>query len=299
MDLHQWSLYRIRRSGGTKAPIQLAFKQDSSLRNHGLSQVPRSQFSKIKKSLIGRFRRLAWRILGPAVGRSQGYIGQHGCIRCAASFLAWNQIDGDYLEFGVYRGSSFAEAYRAIWSVRDVVRDFIDNEEVDEWYGRRPKFVAFDSFAGLPGGDTDRHEDYGEGAYSCSEAEFLRNIKNRGVNLNDVLTLPGFYNETLTPEAKQRLNIRRASLVLIDCDLYESTVSVLNFLTDLLQQGTIIIFDDWYRYKGRPDKGEQRACREWLENNPHIELVQYWQQGPQAVSFLVNLRDSHSEQKFA
>lgn len=184
-----------------------------------------------------------------------------------------------------------------MWSARDVVRDFVDTPEVDEWYERRPKFVAFDSFEGLPGGDADRQEDYGEGAYSCSEADFLRNIKSQGVDLDDVVTLPGYYDETLTPESKQRLNIKRASLVLIDCDLYESTVPVLEYLTDLVQQGTIIIFDDWYRYKGRPDKGEQRACREWLEKSPHIELVQYWQQGPQSVSFMVNLRNPDNDQK--
>jgi predicted O-methyltransferase YrrM len=77
--------------------------------------------------------------------------------------------------------------------------------------------------------------------------------------------------------------------VLIDCDQYESTVPVLEFITDLVDQGTIIIFDDWYRYKGRPDKGEQRACREWLDKNPQFKLTRYWQQGPQAVAFLVNV----------
>jgi hypothetical protein len=55
----------------------------------------------IKKVLITPIRRWAWRLLGPVPGQSDEYVGQHGCIRCAASFLAWNQIGGDYLEFGV------------------------------------------------------------------------------------------------------------------------------------------------------------------------------------------------------
>ena len=75
---------------------------------------------------------------------------------------------------------------------------------------------------------------------------------------------------------------------MIDCDLYESTVPVLDFITDIVGQGTIIIFDDWYRFKGSTEHGEQRACKEWLERNPHITLTQYWQQGPQSVAFLVN-----------
>lgn len=252
--------------------------------------MSQSYGSKIRKKIVAQVRRIAWRVLGPVSGQSEDYVGKHGCVRCASSFVAWNQIEGDYLEFGVYEGRSFSEAYRSLWSARKRVRDFIDNNEIRAWYATRPRFVAFDSFSGLPGGDAERHADYDEGAYSCSEAIFRENIKEDGVNLDDVLTLPGFYDKSLLPGAKEQLGIKKASLVMIDCDLYESTVPVLDFITDLVHQGTIIIFDDWYRYKGSPNKGEQRACREWLERNPQIELVQYWQQGPQSVAFLVNLR---------
>lgn len=105
----------------------------------------------------------------------------------------------------------------------------------------------------------------------------------------DVRIVPGFYDETLTADTKEQLSLQRAAIILIDCDLYESTVPVLEFITDLVDQGTILIFDDWYRFKGDPNKGEQRACNEWLQKNPHINLVQYWQQGPQSVAFLVNI----------
>jgi O-methyltransferase len=242
----------------------------------------------IVKSVVRRVRQMVLRALGLDFAQNTGFIGQHGCVRCAASFVAWNQVEGDYLEFGVYRGASFAEAYRAIWNKRSNVRDYIDSPEIEQWYQRRPRFVAFDSFTGLPGGEAERHADYEKGAYSCSEDTFLSNIKNAGVDLGDVVTLPGFFDKTLTPESKEQLNLKKASLVLIDCDLYESTVPVLNFITDLVGQGTIIIFDDWYRYKGSRHKGEQRACREWLEKNPDIALEKFWQQGPQAVAFLVH-----------
>ena len=232
-----------------------------------------------------------WRIIGPASAQNADYVGEHGCIRCASSFLAWNQIDGDYLEFGVYRGKSFAAAHKAIWHSRITARNFIGTQEATDWFDQRPRFIAFDSFEGLPGGDAERHADYVEGAYGCSEEDFLANIKTNGVNLDDVVTVPGFYDKSLTPDTKIRLGLKKASLVVIDCDLYESTVPVLDFITDLVDQGSIIVFDDWYRYKGSPEKGEQRACREWLAKNPHLELIQYWQQGPQAVAFLVNLRN--------
>ena len=79
-------------------------------------------------------------------------------------------------------------------------------------------------------------------------------------------------------------------MIMIDCDLYESTVPVLEFITDLVQQGTIIVFHDWFRFKGDPNCGEQKACREWLDQHPEIELIEFWREAPQAVSFVVNMR---------
>ena len=35
------------------------------------------------------------------------------------------------------------------------------------------------------------------------------------------------------------------TVTLIDCDLYKSTLSVLAFLEDLLQEGSMLLFDDW------------------------------------------------------
>jgi O-methyltransferase len=219
------------------------------------------------------------------------YTGEHGCLYTAASFIAWNQIEGDYLEFGVYQGDSFATAYRAIHDQRRRQSSLMDNSSENQQKKRTPpRFFAFDSFSGLPEGPGARHADYAPGAYACSQESFTRNIAGLGVDLKDVVIVPGFYDKTLSRQTKQQHGLRRAAMVMIDCDLYESTVPVLDFLTDLVDQGTILIFHDWFRFRGSPKYGEQRACREWQQRNPHLELVEYWREGPQAVSFLVNLR---------
>ena len=156
--------------------------------------------------------------------------------------------------------------------------------------GAKPRFFAFDSFAGLPDGEADRHADYGAGAYACSQSQFHANIAAKGVDMARVVTVPGMYDQSLVPAVKERHQLRRAALIMIDCDLYESTVPVLDFITDLVGQGTIIIVQDWFRFKGDPRRGEQRACAEWLARNPQFELIEYWREGPQAVSFLVNMK---------
>ena len=219
------------------------------------------------------------------------YVGQDGCINAAMAFMTWNQVEGNYLEFGVWKGRSFAAAYHAqMYNRGRHLALAYDTPEYRRWKENRPRFFAFDSFEGLPGGPGERHVDYHEGSYQCPEDRFRTNLVAAGVDLKDVVTVPGYYDKSLNAETKDRYGLRKAAVVMIDCDLYESTVPVLDFITDLVGQGTILIFDDWFRFRGSPECGEQRACREWLAKNPQIELIEYWREGPQAVSFLVNMK---------
>lgn len=88
---------------------------------------------------------------------------------------------------------------------------------------------------------------------------------------------------------KQKIDcsLRKQQLFLIDCDLYESTVPVLNFITDYLQNGTIFTFDDWYCFRGDPQRGEWRAFKEWLKNNPSIKAIQLRKFGSGGNSFII------------
>lgn len=243
------------------------------------------------KRVVRPLRVLAGKFVLPPAADDSRFIGEHGCLRAAASFVTWNQVEGDYLEFGVYQGNSFAAAYHALMrNRRQHLALGYDSPDYRRWKDTRPRFFAFDSFAGLPTGPGERHVDYAPGAYGCTEAEFRANMLNKGVDSNVVVVVPGFYAQTLNPDTRARHALAKAAVVMIDCDLYESTALVLDFLTDLVGQGTIVIFDDWFRFRGSPAHGEQRACREWLARNPQLELLEYWREGPQAVSFLVNMK---------
>ena len=79
------------------------------------------------------------------------------------------------------------------------------------------------------------------------------------------------------------------SFVNVDCDLYESTVPVLEFITPLLQTGTIVYFDDWFSYRGSMAHGEARAAREWLTRHPDIQLVEYRNVGITGKMFVTNV----------
>jgi len=116
------------------------------------------------------------------------------------------KLEGDYLEFGVYEGQSFVSAFH-----------FAQSRNL-----KSMKFYAFDSFEGLPkikGVDSDGFCSYHKGQYACDVNKFKKIISSKGVDLNKVKIIPGWYNEVLNEETKKKLPIRKASIIWIDCDL--------------------------------------------------------------------------------
>ena len=190
-------------------------------------------------------------------------------------FINNMEIEGDYLEFGVYLGGTFKIAY-----------NFAKQFKLQSM-----NFYAFDSFEGLPPkkgsiGDDDRY--FPEGDFCCDINDFRTNLRNARVDMNRVRIIPGWFDEILNDKIKKKIPLKKAAVIMIDCDLYESTIPVLRFVEDYIQDGTIIIFDDWFCYRGNPNKGEQRAFREWLEENPSLQVSQYQKYGAESNSFLIH-----------
>ena len=194
-------------------------------------------------------------------------------LKTAFDYAESNKLDGDYLEFGVHRGDSFVPAYK-----------FAQRLRLDKM-----NFYAFDSFEGLPeikGVDKDGFEHFKKGEFTCSEDDFRRNLMSRKIDMGKVHIIKGWFDKSLK-EFKRHKKIK-ASIIYIDCDLYESTVPVLNFITDYIETGTIILFDDWFCFKSDENRGEQRAVKEWLNKNPQIKLQEFHKFGWNGNSFIVN-----------
>ena len=110
------------------------------------------------------------------------------------------------------------------------------------------------------------------------------------VDLNRVQIVKGWFNKTLNSKTASEINLRRIAVAWIDCDLYESTIPVLNFITPFLSDGTVIIFDDWRCYRNDPEFGEQKACSEWLERNPQLKLNKLFSFGWNGIAFTVSIK---------
>ncbi len=196
----------------------------------------------------------------------------------AMDFVRHNDVIGDYFEFGVYAGATFQYAYHA---ARD--RGL-----------KKMKFHALDSFEGFsePKGN-DNIGLISEGSRNCSEEQFLFNVQKSGVPLSAITTTKGWFSNTLGGDGKQdtdkKFGNTKISVVWLDADLYEPTVSALEYLTPRLQDGSVMIFDNWFLFKGHPGRGERRAFAQWQQKNPEIIVTPFYNFSWHGTSFIINL----------
>lgn len=195
-----------------------------------------------------------------------------------ADYLVGAQLNGDYCEFGVFRGDTFGYA----------VKTCARSERLAAM-----RYFAFDSFEGLPPPQgIDAADGFASGffpgEFACSELEFTQNLARNRVPMDRIRIVKGWFDRSLTEEMARREGLSKVAAAWIDGDLYESCVPVLDFLTPRISVGTMIAFDDWRVFRNLPDRGEQRACAEWLKRNPQVELRELFSFGHHGIAFTVS-----------
>lgn len=215
----------------------------------------------------------------PALAEMRLAAGKVAAYLRAWHYLARAGVRGDYLEFGVYRGTSFRLALRCAGK-------FFRRGDA-----QGPRFFAFDSFAGLPEPDPARDAAgvFLQGEYAAGALAFRRAV-GRAARGRQVVIVPGFYEQSLTAEIRAHHHLERAAFVAIDCDLYPSTRTALDFCTPLLQTGSVVYFDDWFFSGGDMTLGEPGACADWLAEHPGLTLIDFGNVGVMGKMFLVNRR---------
>jgi Methyltransferase domain len=140
--------------------------------------------------------------------------------------------NGLLLEFGVYRGHSIN--YFA--------------ERIDP----KRRFYGFDSFEGI---HVDWHgNDLSKGAFDVGGV--LPEVRP------NVTLVKGWFDKTLPPFFAE--HPEPIAFVSHDCDTYEAAKIVFQFTADRLRPGTMIVFDDYWGYRGWKS-GEHKAWRELVE----------------------------------
>jgi O-methyltransferase len=235
---------------------------------------------KILKKLLPNFpinilntqARLEKRILDLEEGRLNR---RPAAVYDLTDYLIGAQVPGDYCEFGVYRGNTFSLVHKSLSSRFQDMR-----------------FLAFDSFSGLPKPNGHDAQDgyssnFHESEFACSEEDFMANLRAKQIDLQRIKVVKGWFSQTLARGKAEEYGIKKIAAAWIDCDLYESTVPVLNFIFPHVSVGSVIVFDDWRCFRNLPEFGEQRACREWLAANPRLTLHELFSFGFHGIAFTV------------
>ena len=121
------------------------------------------------------------------------------------------------LEFGVFKGTTINHLAR----------------QVPERH-----FYGFDSFEGLPEHWTGRR---------YSPVNFDRGGKKPRVAAN-VSLIKGWFDATLPAFLAREMG--RIGFIHVDCDIYTSTKTALELTVPRLMPGAIIVFDEFFNYKG-------------------------------------------------
>ena len=148
-------------------------------------------------------------------------------------YVVEHQIPGQFMEAGVWRGGASIMMKATLNAL-----------------GQTRKVYLADSFQGMPKANhpKDSIDISAVDVLSVSEQDVLANFEKFNLLDDNVITIPGFFSDSL-PTA----NIPPLAILRLDADMYESTLTCLNILFDKVVKGGVIIIDDYFSWK---------SCRE-------------------------------------
>lgn len=203
-------------------------------------------------------------------------------LKFARTFFATESMKkGTYLEFGVLNGRGIIEAYGNL-------------------RGKLSKIYGFDNFQGLPKlspideRGLDLMPMFHEGNFkSLSREAVLSSIiaNTSGLSRENVVLVEGSFDEILPSFEKDIIRNDGPVLVVnVDCDLYSSSKDVFNFIDDLVEDGTWLLLDDYWHYRGSPEFGQRRAFEEWMKESKRVGATEYSSYNGFCKAFILHIK---------
>jgi O-methyltransferase len=220
-------------------------------------------------------------------------LGHHSALRARhiykdnfyvlVDYLISNQVFGPVLEFGSRSG----------FTSRCLAEVMAERNYPDKLY-------LFDSFEGLP--EITSEVDLGtpevseqkvwfKGAMAMppDTTELISNDLRTFMQPHQFEIVKGYFADTL----QTSLPTEPPAMVHIDCDLYQSTAEVLETLNErkLLQNGMVLMFDDFNTSKADPRMGERRALAELLQRNKALSVSPFLTYNWHGQAFVLHVAD--------
>jgi O-methyltransferase len=197
------------------------------------------------------------------------------CIDESLAALERNggKTEGEYLEFGVSRGTSLSIVHSVLRSRgAETVR-----------------LIGFDSFEGMP--EAAAGEGWKPGQYRSPIEATSRFLMQRGVDPRKLVLVKGWFDDTLTDETRSKHRLGKAFLTMIDCDIYSASRTALWFAEQHIADVSILVFDDWGWAESQNIRGQREVFQEFLAEFPHFKATRLPSYRPEARVFLLKRSD--------
>ena len=218
-------------------------------------------------------------MIPPAVAHN---LGKYQVLNKVHYLSAVDDTPGDYLEFGVFQGSSLCHSIRCTKKLSKFNPKILGT-----------KFFGFDSFGGFGEvSEEEQHSFFTDENFSTSMEATEKRVKKVAGDISFQL-VPGFFEKSLA-RGSQAFGINKAKIVMIDCDTYSAANEALKFCRSIVQQGTIFILDDYFYYRGNKDNGEMLAFAQFVEQTG-IEVRELCTYGMGSIVYIVSSLGSYDE----
>jgi O-methyltransferase len=218
------------------------------------------------------------RSLGTGLRRATDPINRND--RYGALYKAWgyvfsNHLEGDYYEFGVFDGKTVTESFL----IYEGYRNWLKREtQSSERWRREPAlvyvnfeaiFYGLDTFEGMPA-NNEGNQRFAKGMFECSIDEVAANCAKVGLIDRRLKLLKGLFSSS--GPALLATHPRRAAIINLDCDLYSSAKDALAICEKLIQNGTVLLCDDYNHFCASSERGERKALAEFSDKTRiHLE----------------------------
>lgn len=179
----------------------------------------------------------------------------------AVRYLVDNQIEGSFVECGVFRGASIVGMIRMLMSYGDIMVEFNRHIYLYDTFEGMPRPEPIDKFhSAREGEDLARWEAcrIGEGSdwVRSSMDEVKGNLQALGYR-GQLHFIPGMVEKTIPQVMPDSIALLR-----LDTDFYSSTKHELEHLYPRVVSGGVVIVDDYGAFRG-----SQQAVDEYIKEH--------------------------------
>lgn len=184
----------------------------------------------------------------------------HNVSKFYEIFKIWNNIKldsikGNYIEFGIYKGKSLIHSYKTYKKI------FKKSPDI--------KFYGLDSFSGFP---VENHDFYNSSNFSVSSEKVIKSFKK----YEEIEVIDGYFDEILNSE--ETLLNNEFSFVFIDCDIYESSLDIFQYIKGKVANGGFIMIDDFTSID-KNGNSIQKAFAQYFTINKDVILFDFYSNG--------------------